>query len=87
MKPRAPRSIALDLLTRPGCHLCDEMKQAVAEAARGLEIRLREVDISQDPELESRYGQDVPVLLVNGSRAFKHRASVSQLRRRLRREA
>jgi hypothetical protein len=63
------------------------MKQAVAEAARGLEIRLREVDISQDPELESRYGQDVPVLLVNGSRAFKHRASVSQLRRRLRREA
>jgi hypothetical protein len=62
------------------------MKAALAEAARGIEIRLREVDISQNRELESRYGQDIPVLFVNGSKAFKHRASVPELRLRLRRE-
>jgi hypothetical protein len=62
------------------------MKAALAEAARGIEIRLREVDISQNRELESRYGQDIPVLFVNGSKAFKHRASVRELRLRLRRE-
>lgn len=78
--------IDLELLTRPGCHLCEEMKAALAEAARGIEIRLREVDISQNRELESRYGQDIPVLFVNGSKAFKHRASVRELRLRLRRE-
>jgi len=79
-------SIELELMTRPGCHLCEEMKKALFEAAGGLEIRLREVDISRDSELESRYGNDIPVLFVNGSKAFKHRATVQELRLRLRRE-
>ena len=78
--------VELELLTRPGCHLCEEMKEAISQAARGLEIRLREVDISQDSELERRFGNDIPVLLVNGSKAFKHRATVQELRLRLRRE-
>ena len=79
-------SIELELMTRPGCHLCEEMKEALFEAARGLEIRLREVDISQNSELESQYGNDIPVLFVNGSEAFKPRATVQELRLRLRRE-
>jgi glutaredoxin len=78
--------VELELLTRPGCPLCEEMKEAISEAARGLEIRLREVDISQDSELERRFGNDIPVLFVNGSKAFKHRATVQELRLRLRRE-
>jgi hypothetical protein len=80
-------SIELELMTRPGCHLCEEMKAAVVEAARGMEIRLREVDISLDSELETRFGNDIPVLFVNGSKAFKHRATVQELRQRFRREA
>jgi hypothetical protein len=62
------------------------MKRAIAEAAGDLEIRLREVDISKDSDLESRYGNDIPVLFVNGSKAFKHRATVQEIRVRLRRE-
>jgi glutaredoxin len=80
-------SIELELMTRPGCHLCEEMKAALLEAARGLDIRLREVDIAGDTELEERFGNDIPVLFVNGSKAFKHRATVQELRQRLRREA
>ncbi len=80
------KPVALELLTRPGCHLCEEMKEALVEAARGIEVRLREVDISESPELESRYGNDIPVLFVNGSKAFKHRATVKELRARLYRE-
>ncbi len=79
--------IEIELMTRPGCHLCQEMKEALLEAARGLEIRLREVDISRDSELEKKFGNDIPVLFVNGSKAFKHRATVRELRFRLRREA
>jgi glutaredoxin len=82
VKPAAP--VELQLFTRPGCHLCDEMKAAIAEAARGIEIRLREVDISDSAELEDRYGNDIPVLFVNGSKAFEHRATVSELRARIR---
>jgi len=79
--------IELTLMTRPGCHLCEEMKEAIVEAARGLEIRLREVDISRNAELEREFGNDIPVLFVNGSKAFKHRAAIPELRLRLRREA
>ena len=78
--------IELELMTKPGCHLCEEMKAALFEAARGLEIRLREVDISRDGQLERRFGNDIPVLFVNGSKAFKHRATVQEIRLRLFRE-
>lgn len=83
---RPPAPIEIELLTRPGCHLCEEMKEALTRAARGLDVRVREVDVALDAELEGRYGSDVPVLLVNGSKAFKHRATEKALRRRLLRE-
>jgi hypothetical protein len=59
------------------------MKEALARAGRGLDVRLREVDVSRDDELEARFGEDVPVLFVNGRFAFKHRASEEDLRSRL----
>jgi glutaredoxin len=81
------RSIAVELFTRPGCHLCDEMKEALARAGRGLDVRLSEVDVSRDDELEARFGEDVPVVFVNGRLAFKHRAAEEDLRIRLLSEA
>ena len=75
--------IALELMTRSGCHLCDEMKAALSQAATGLDVRLTETDIDADDELAANYGHDIPVLFVNGSKAFKHRASVEELRKRL----
>ena len=70
------RPIALTLYSRPGCHLCDEMKEIVAcRRARSWAARSREVDISGDPELEARYGTEIPVLLVNGRKAFKYRVT------------
>lgn len=78
--------IEIELLTRPGCQLCDEMKQVLEEAAKGLSIDLKEIDITNDPALAKRYGEEIPVLFINGSKAFKHRAKVADLRERLRRE-
>jgi hypothetical protein len=59
------------------------MKEALQEASKGLDVRLTEVDISLDDELSARFANDIPVLFVNGSKAFKHRATVQSLRRRL----
>lgn len=79
--------IEIELMTRAGCHLCDEMKEALAQAARGLVVHIKETDIDADEELTRSYRNDIPVLFVNGSKAFKHRASVKQLRERLLRVA
>jgi glutaredoxin len=82
-RKEAESRIEVEILTRPGCHLCDEMKGVFLRASKGLDVALSETDVSKDPELERRYGNDVPVLFVNGSKAFKHRASERELRRRL----
>ncbi len=79
--------IALTLYTRPGCHLCDEMKHIVEPVSRDLGCQLEEVDIAADSGLEARFGQEIPVLFVNGRKAFKYRVSDRDLRRRLRHES
>jgi glutaredoxin len=57
--------IRLKLLSRPGCHLCDEMRREVdtllGQAPRQWEV----VDVDADPELAQRWGETVPVLFVN----------------------
>jgi len=62
------------------------MKQALKEASKGLNIDLREIDISADPALAKKYGEDIPVLFIHGSKAFKHRATAKDLRERLKKE-
>lgn len=86
-KPRYPgiMAVQLRLYSRPGCHLCDEMK-AVIKGADGDDIAFEEVDISTDPALEAELGNDIPVLFVNGRKAFKYRVTAAELRKRLRRE-
>jgi hypothetical protein len=76
--------ITLTLYSRPGCHLCDEMKAVVSRVAGTMPVSLQEVDISTDPVLESRYGLEIPVLLVEGRKAAKHRVTEAELTRMLR---
>ncbi len=87
LRRHEPPVIEVELMTRAGCHLCDEMKAVVEQVARGLDVRLVETDIDEDEVLAGTYGHDIPVLFVNGSKAFKHRVSAKQLRARLLREA
>jgi glutaredoxin len=75
--------IALTIYSRPGCHLCEDMKAVVHTVARSIPISLEEVDISTDPALEARYGVEIPVLLVDGKKAAKYRIGEGELRKLL----
>ena len=74
------------IYSRPGCHLCDEMKAVVARVVRELEtpVTIDEVDISIDADLEARYGLEIPVLLIDGKKAAKYRVTEGELMRILR---
>ena len=78
--------IVLTLYSRPGCHLCDEMKANVQRAVRGAgaPVTIDEIDISTDPVLEARYGVDIPVLLLDGRKVAKYRVTEGELTRLLR---
>ncbi|HEX8635186.1 MAG TPA: glutaredoxin family protein [Pyrinomonadaceae bacterium] len=73
------------LYTRPGCHLCDEARQAMLDARCVDQYTLEEINIDLAPELTRRYGWDVPVVVINGVETFKHRLAPSDFKRELRR--
>jgi glutaredoxin len=78
----APKA-QVTLYTRPGCHLCDEAKQAILDANCRGNYTLQEVNIDLDPALARRYGWDIPVVLINGVETFKHRLTSSDFKREL----
>ena len=75
----------LILYGRRDCHLCDEMKTVVEEVRRAHPFDLEIVDVDDDPALAAAYGLEVPVLTIDGRKAFKYRVDAASLRRRLRR--
>jgi glutaredoxin len=80
----AAGSREVTLYTRPGCHLCDEAKAAIAPLLREFGAVLREVNIEEDDILEERYGWDIPVVFIGARKVAKHRVDVDQFRRQLR---
>jgi glutaredoxin len=77
-----PRDVTL--YTRPGCHLCEEAKAAIAPLLRSFGAVLHEVNIANDAILEERYGGDIPVFFIGPRKAAKHRVNVEQFGRQLR---
>jgi glutaredoxin len=76
-----PREVTL--YTRPGCHLCDEAKSALAPLLPEFGAVLREVNIDADSVLKERYGWDIPVIFIGQKKAAKHRLDIDQFRRQL----
>jgi len=72
---------SLVIYSRPGCHLCEEMKKVVELVARSIPLALQEIDISTDPVLDARYSLEIPVLIVDGKRAAKYRVTAEELMR------
>ena len=61
----------LTLYGKPGCHLCDDARAAVAEVGQSIDFELTEVDVSADPRLHHRYGERIPVLDVDGEETLE----------------
>jgi len=74
-----------ELVTRPGCHLCDEMEALLLRVLpqHGLSLGYRDVDA--DADLLGRFGEVVPVLLRDGKPVAKVRVTETQLVRLIRR--
>jgi 4a-hydroxytetrahydrobiopterin dehydratase len=67
---------SVTLYTRENCHLCDDAKAAIK--ASGVDVDLREVDVDTDRDLVRRYGTEVPVIVVDGFEAFRHRVTAKE---------
>ena len=74
----------LTLYTRRDCCLCEEMKEIVRKVAGEFPLNVKEIDVDSEPDLQQQYGSEVPVLFINGRKAFKYRVTEGELRKRLR---
>lgn len=73
----------LTLYTRAGCHLCDMAKDVLEAVRAEVPFALELVDIDTDPVLVERYGMEIPVITIDGRKAFKYRVDPVELRTRL----
>jgi len=74
---------AVTLYGRPGCHLCDEAREALLRVRTGAPFELLEIDIERDDELFKRYLERIPVVCLNGEELFEFHVDEAALRRRL----
>jgi hypothetical protein len=70
----------ITLLSRPGCHLCDDARAVIARVAAELGARWEERDIQQSPEDLRAYGEMIPVTLIDGVQHDFWRVSEDRLR-------
>ncbi|MEA2425501.1 MAG: hypothetical protein QOH13_1911 [Thermoleophilaceae bacterium] len=71
------------LYGKPGCHLCEEARDVVVAVRAEHPFDLDEVDITRDPELESRYRERIPVVAIDGEEVLELVIERSELEDRL----
>ena len=69
--------------SRVGCHLCDVVKEQLERLRSRADFTWREVDIDADPDLQQRYNEEVPVVFIDGRKAFKYHLNERDFLRRL----
>lgn len=76
--PSSPPTI--ELLTRPGCSLCATAREVLARVAAEVGAAWAERDVDADPDLADRYGDRVPVVLLDGREHSYWRVEEQRLR-------
>ena len=71
--------------SRRRCHLCDVVKDTLRSLENRGTFTWREVDIDAEPELKLLYSDSVPVVFIDGRKAFKYHMSETDFLRRLER--
>jgi glutaredoxin len=77
--------VRVTIYWRPDCHLCHEADAAIRQSLCRHEIEIELVNIEDDAILFEQYQFDIPVVLINGIKAFKHRVPPDEFCRKVRR--
>ena len=73
----------VELLSRAGCHLCDDARRLVERVTAEAGVGWTETDVDADPALRAEFGELVPVVRVDGKELGYWRIDEGRLRRAL----
>jgi glutaredoxin len=74
---------SVTLVGASGCHLCESARKVIDRVRAEVPFELEEIDITGDVDLERRYRERIPVVLVDGEEVFTYFVHPDALRRRL----
>ena len=69
--------------SRKGCHLCEIVKESLVKLHKRGGFDWHDVDVDSDPNLRRQYNDQVPVVFINGRKAFKYRMDEQEFLRKL----
>ena len=69
--------------SRKGCHLCEIVKETLNKLHRRGGFSWREIDVDSDEDLRRQFTDEVPVVFIDGRKAFKYRIDSRQFLERL----
>lgn len=71
------------LYTKPGCHLCDDARLALLRVQKAQPFELEDININEDAGLSAEYGEQIPVVLLNGTFLTEYTVDEARLRQLL----
>ncbi len=76
-----PRQVIV--YSRKGCHLCEIVKESIVKLHKRGGFTWQEIDVDSDSEIRRLYNDEVPVVFINGRKAFKYRMNEKEFLRKL----
>jgi glutaredoxin len=71
------------LYSRKGCHLCEIVKESLVKLEKRVGFTWREIDVDSNTEDRRLYNDEVPVVFINGRKAFKYHMDEQEFLRKL----
>jgi glutaredoxin len=78
-----PEGRSVVVYSRKGCHLCEVVKESLAKLERRGGFTWHEIDVDSDLELQRQFTDEVPVVFIDGRKAFKYHMSEQEFLRKL----
>lgn len=69
--------------SRKGCHLCEIVKETLTKLERRGGFTWREIDVDSDDQLRRQFTDEVPVVFIDGRKAFKYKMDEREFLRKL----
>lgn len=80
---RMPEPHNVIVYSRKGCHLCEVVKESLSKLSRRGGFTWHEIDVDSDADLRRQYNDEVPVVFINGRKAFKYHMDEQEFLRKL----
>jgi len=78
-----PEARSVIVYSRKGCHLCEVVKESLDKLSRRGGFTWREIDVDTNDELRRQFNDEVPVVFIDGRKAFKYHMSEQEFLRKL----